>query len=75
MLAAQGGHFPRHATGLKAVNAAAEGDGVLILAQDYPAKTTTLGDEVLAIAERKNLPFLSPDGVGSEHPHSELITP
>ena len=55
VLAAQGGHFPRHATGLEAVNAAAEGDGVLILAQDYPAKTTTLGDEVLAIAERKNL--------------------
>ncbi|MSU34811.1 MAG: hypothetical protein EXS36_06810 [Pedosphaera sp.] len=55
VLAAQGQHFPRHATGLEAVNAAAEGDGVLILAQDYPAKTTRLSDEIFAIAERKKL--------------------
>ncbi|MFI4861448.1 MAG: hypothetical protein ACIAXF_12295 [Phycisphaerales bacterium JB063] len=45
----------RYDSALEAVNAAQPGDGVLILADGYPEATTSVSDEVLAIAAENRL--------------------
>ena len=54
-LAAGGGTYPRVANAAAAVGMAAEGGGVLILADGYPQELTPLDDEIFVTAARKKL--------------------
>ena len=49
------GAYPRYETPAEAVRAAAEGGGVLILADQYPEKTTVIAPELWDEAARKRL--------------------
>jgi hypothetical protein len=55
VLTANGAKHPRFATPADAVKAAAEGSGVLIMADGYPATRTAVEPEVFAEAARKKL--------------------
>ncbi|MCP3920571.1 MAG: hypothetical protein GY711_34020 [bacterium] len=50
-----GAAWPRHDRAIDGVRAAPEGAGVLILADDYPASTTTLEPAVFELAAEKGL--------------------
>lgn len=49
------GKFPRYDTAAQAVEAARDGDGLLILADGYPQKATEVPAAVFAAAAKKNL--------------------
>jgi hypothetical protein len=48
-------HYPRFATPLAAIQNAAPGSAVLLLADDYPARQTALAAAVFELAREKNL--------------------
>ena len=52
---ARGVSYPRHVSALKAVRAASEGAGVLILADHYPGKTTEIAPAIFKLATQKKL--------------------
>lgn len=55
VITAGGREYPRSDSAAEAVRAAAEGAGVLILADGYPGKATPIAPEVLEEASRKKL--------------------
>ncbi len=58
LLKASGKDFPRYDTPGEAIEKAKTGDGVLILADDYPAKRVELSEELYQLAEKKRLRLL-----------------
>jgi len=65
--------FPRFDAIEEAIDAAAEGDAVLVLADDYPGKTTTVAPDLFRAAARKRLRLYVEYPAGL--PDMELGTP
>jgi hypothetical protein len=55
VMTAAGGAYPRYANAVEAVQGASNGAGVLILADGYPQKTTSIAPPVFGQAAQKNL--------------------
>ena len=55
VITANSAKYPRFDTAAKAIESAQEGCGVLILADEYPDKTTIVGGELFELAAKKKL--------------------
>lgn len=55
VITAGGKSFPRHGSAAEAIHSAAEGAGVLVLADGYPQKTTAIGPDAFDSAAQKRL--------------------
>jgi len=58
VLSASGKDYPRYDTPREAIEKARSGDGVLILADAYPATRTEISEELFQLAEQKRLKLL-----------------